>query len=654
VEVELTDDGTPCRVSGTLQDITERKQAELLEADRNSILQMIIQDEPLPNILNRLLQVIERQRPEAVGALALIQDDQIKVSAAPRLPQPLAQAMDGLPIGVEAGSCGLAAYLGQTVVTVDISTDPYWLKCRDAALASGIQAACSVPIFSGKGRVLGTIALYHRRPHQPSEEDLRLIEKLAQLAAVAIEQRHLSELLMHQAQHDALTGLLNRRAMSQYLSRSLSQTARYGLNGAILLIDLDRFKRINDSLGHQVGDLLLNQVADRLKGCTRKSDTLGRIGGDEFVLVMSAISSQRDAVKAAERILEHINKPFQVQGHQLHIGASIGISLYPHDGSDAAVIQRNADIAMYVAKNDGGNRFHFFNEEMNVAAIQRLEIENDLRKGIERGEFVLHYQPQYNLQTGRLIALEALIRWNHPEYGRIPPNKFIPVAEESRLIIPIGAWVIREACRQNAAWQAQGYPPVRVAVNVSAVQFTETDFAQTVANALKESGLAPEWLEIEITETVILKDKEVVHLNLAKLKEMGLITTIDDFGTGYSSITYLRQMPLDCLKIDRSFIREMVGDDASAQRTQTLVRAFVALAHNLNLNLVAEGIESIDQCGFLSEVGCAMGQGFLFSAPVPPDEIKTLLKEGKREPCPGIPEGSGRAKDNQEGVQGVR
>jgi EAL domain-containing protein (putative c-di-GMP-specific phosphodiesterase class I) len=278
-----------------------------------------------------------------------------------------------------------------------------------------------------------------------------------------------------------------------------------------------------------------------------------------------------------------------------------------------------------VAKNDGGNRYQLYSEQMNIAVIERLETENNLRKAIEANQFELHYQPQFNLADGKLTALEALIRWNHPELGRIPPDKFIPVAEESRLIIPIGEWVIREACRQNAEWQRQGHPPVRVAVNVSSVQIIEDDFSDIVQRILEERGLDPKWLEVEITESVLLKDRDVVRRNLGRLKGAGIATTIDDFGTGYSSITYLRQMPLDCLKIDRSFIRDMVGDDPAALRNQALVKAFISLAQNLNLTVVAEGVETPGQHQFLMQLGCEIGQGFLFSAPAPAEEIAPIL-----------------------------
>ncbi|MCU0588799.1 MAG: EAL domain-containing protein [Syntrophobacteraceae bacterium] len=636
IEVEVNECGDVFRLYGTVQDITERKRGELFEADRNRILQSIVQSQPLPSVLDDLVKVLECQCPSALGCVCMVQDGQIKVMAAPGLSEPFAQALDSLRVGPESGCCGAAAYLGQAVTAPDISRGSFWNNCLDSVTAEGVHASLSVPIQSGKGRVLGTVSLFYRFPHKSIGDDLPIVERMAQLAAVAIEQCHLSELLVHQAKHDSLTGLLNRSALAQLMGYRLNGHAGNGGKSALLLIDLDRFKRINDSLGHQIGDQLLCQVGERLKTCIRKNDLLGRIGGDEFLLVLAPMRLTADAEKAARRILKALTEPFHVQGHQLYIGASVGISIHPDDGTDPSILQKNADISMYVAKNEGGNGFKFFSPEMNASVVERLHIENDLRKAVERGEFELHYQPQYDLQTGKIAALEALIRWNHPEAGRVPPDRFIHVAEETNLIIPIGTWVIREACRQSARWKAQGYGPVRIAVNVSAVQFTQPDFAEIVECALTQNQLDPKLLEIEITETVIMKDKEEVRKNLGKLKHLGVMTTIDDFGTGYSSITYLRQMPLDCLKIDRSFIKELVGEEAASLRTKNLVRAFVSLAKNLNLKLVAEGIENTDQCKFVSALGCEMGQGFLFSAPLPADEIAPFLEEGQVYLCKSL------------------
>ncbi|MGD9503420.1 MAG: EAL domain-containing protein [Syntrophobacteraceae bacterium] len=630
VEAHIDGAGNITRIFGALQDITERKMAELLELERNRILRMVVQESPIGEILASIVSVLEEQRPGALAAICLVQDEELQVAASGKLPKNFEAVMNGTPVGAEGGAGGLAAYLGQFVVTENIAESNLKEEFKQAAEDHEIRASLSAPIFSGKGRMLGVISLYYGKPHKASDDELRLVEKMGQLAALAIDQRSMAELLTHQAQHDALTGLLNRTALANHLKRYMSQAVKRGSKGAVLLIDLDRFKRVNDSMGHATGDLLLTHVSERLRGCIRKSDLLGRIGGDEFVIALLDIQDAEEAMSTAKRILSRVSEPFKISGNRIHIGASIGICHFPDNITDSGSLIKNADIAMYVAKNEGGNRAHVYTEQMNAAVIGRLEMENGLRKAIEAGEFELHYQPQYDLMEGEMVAIEALIRWNHPRCGRISPDKFIPIAEESRLIIPIGEWVMREACRQNAAWQKEGFRPLRVAVNVSAVQIAQEDFAEMVEKALNESGLSPQCLEVEITETVLLLDRDIVRRNLARLKEMGVTAAIDDFGTGYSSITYLRNMPLDCLKIDQSFIHEASAEEeATALRNQTLIKAFVQLARNLNLHLVAEGVETPGQRRFLKDIGCEIGQGFLFSAPAPAREMESILAQLK-------------------------
>lgn len=514
----------------------------------------------------------------------------------------------------------------QAVTAENIETSALWENKRKEALTHGLLSSAAVPVFSGTGQVLGTVAVMHRDTYHTTTADLELMERVSNLLALAIEQDHLSRELLYQAQHDPLTGLVNRGALTQWMSQTLKRFNRKMSLGAYMLIDLDRFKHINDSLGHHIGDLMLQQVAKRLRQCLRESDLLSRIGGDEFVLVLTEMNDEEDAVRAASRILEAFKVPFKIEGNMLPIEASIGITLFPQDAKDGTVLHKNADIAMYVAKNQGGSRFHFFDSKMHEAVMQRLYIENDLRKALERGEFELQYQPQLDLASNELIVMEALIRWNHPERGVIPPKLFISVAEESRLIIPIGRWVLNEACRQNKQWQQQGYTPVRIAVNVSAVQFTETDFAGVVREVLDETALEPCWLEVEITETVVLKNMDKAYENLQKLKELGVKTVLDDFGTGYSSITYLREMPLDGIKIDQSFIRDMnMTATTNGCKNTNFLKAFATLAHNLRLPIVAEGIETINQKQLLKSFGYDIGQGFLFSVPLPASEAVGLL-----------------------------
>ena len=628
IDAETESDGTVLRLTGIAQDITERKLAELLESDQNQILQRIARKEPLEKIFNKIAGLLERQWPRSAGVLSRVEEGGVQGIFAPGLPDGYLQAMRHTSLSTENGTCAAAAALGQPAMATDVATSTFWRALRGTALDNGIRSSVAVPIFSGTGQVLGTVGLMRRHVRQTTSAELGLLKRIANLAALAMEQHHLAQRLVYQAQHDPLTGLTNRAALNSWFAQILKQISRMPAPGAYMLLDLNRFKQVNDSMGHPLGDHLLQAVADRLRESVRDSDILSRVGGDEFVLVMPEIQDENDAVRAAGRILEAFKVPFAVDSRNLQMDVSIGITLFPQDGSDPTELHRNADIAMYVAKNKGGSRFHLFDAEMQEAVVQRLQMENDLRKAMERNEFELHYQPQLDLVSNRLVVLEALIRWNHPQRGRIPAERFISVAEESRLIIPIGRWVLAEACRQSMAWQAEGLPPIRVAVNASAVQFSETDFAEIVQEILAQTGLDPCLLEIEITETVVLKDLEKACSNLQRLKDMGVTTTLDDFGTGYSSITYLRRMPLDCLKIDKSFIRDLeIVPGRKDCRNTNFVQAFATLARNLNLHLVAEGIETEAQSRVLKELGYTIGQGFLFSVPLSASGAGQLMEK---------------------------
>ncbi len=458
-----------------------------------------------------------------------------------------------------------------------------------------------------------------------------MIGKASRLAAIAIEQRQLTEKLAHQAQHDALTGLPNRALFEDRLNRALAQGRAQGWNVSVLFIDLDRFKQINDTLGHAVGDALLQQAARRLEGCLRRTDMLARMGGDEFTVVLTELRDAQYAHKVAQKLLDALKAPFYVGSYELFVTASIGISSFPRDGRDAATLQRNADSAMYRAKNLGRNNFQAFLPEIGAGALESLEIENALRRALEHDEFQLRYQKQVDLD-GRLAGLEALLVWNHAKLGPISPAQFIPVAEESGLIVPIGGWVVREACRQRAEWQRR-FPQVRakVAVNVSVVQFTKKGFVESVDLALKETGLDPALLELELTESVVVRDVQESVRQMQRLRSIGVSLAIDDFGTGYSSLSYLRMLPLDTLKIDRSFLREVDSDP----NTMPLVRAIVALAHSLKLSVTAEGVETPWQLEALRGVGCDQVRGYLIGEPIGPDAVESLLAESKDHGAPG-------------------
>jgi len=390
---------------------------------------------------------------------------------------------------------------------------------------------------------------------------------------------------------------------------------------ALLFLDVDRFKLINDSLGHSVGDLLLQEVADRLKKWGRAQDTVARIGGDEFLIALTTVKDIPDAAIAAERIMDVMNSEFVIQDRAFSVNCSIGISIFPEHGADAETLIKNADAAMYCAKEAGRNTFRFFTDEMNAQATERLTLEHSLRSALDRRELFLLYQPQMDVTTGKIIGFEALLRWQHPELGLVPPDRFIRIAENSGLIVPIGEWALRTACQQARKWQENGLPLVPVAVNVSALQFRQEGFRELIQRVLRDTGLAAEYLQLELTESLLLSNVDLTFPVLQHLKEMGIELVIDDFGTGYSSLSYLRQFPVNKLKIDRSFVKHLrVNPDDAA-----ITAAIISLAKNLNLRVVAEGVESEEQMSFLRQHYCDEIQGYYFSRPLPADEAARRL-----------------------------
>ncbi|HJV46322.1 MAG TPA: EAL domain-containing protein [Bacillota bacterium] len=420
---------------------------------------------------------------------------------------------------------------------------------------------------------------------------------------------------------DPLTNLPNRRCFHHCLEKGLVQASNDNQVFSVLYIDLDRFKLINDTLGHSYGDILLKQVADRLQSCLSDEDVLARIGGDEFLCLLKGTGKRNDAEKVAKTILEALAAPFFLHEEDYYITASIGISLYPYDGDDVETLVSSADSAMYRAKKKGRNQFEWAKAEVHAGSYEQLALENNLRKALQREELLLYYQPQVDLNSNQIVGLEALLRWEHPEFGIISPADFIPIAEESGLILPIGEWVIRTACLQNKKWQQEGYKPVRVAINLSARHFLQRNLPAKIAAILEETGLSADLLELEITETVLMQDYQMASDILKQLKDMGIHLSIDDFGTGYSSLSYLTELPVDALKIDRSFIKDMENNSSS----KAVTYAIISLAHHLNLKVVAEGVETEAQLSYMKEKQCDMMQGFLFSKPIPPHELTRLL-----------------------------
>jgi diguanylate cyclase (GGDEF)-like protein len=417
--------------------------------------------------------------------------------------------------------------------------------------------------------------------------------------------------------------LPNRFWFHHALNVELKAARRYSRHLAVLFVDLDRFKVINDSLGHDAGDELLRQMAKRLTACLRASDVVARLGGDEFVIMLREVENHEQATAAARKVLAAVLEPVVLVGQSCRVSASVGVSMYPEDGADEQTLMKHADSAMYMAKEDGKNGFRFFAADIEQRSIERLTLETHLRDALARGELSLHYQPRVNLASGAITGVEALLRWNHPELGSVSPARFIPIAEQSTLIVAIGAWVLETACMQNMAWQRAGLPPARMAVNISPRQFAEEDLLQRIERALQLSGMEPHWLELEITEGMVMQDPKRVAKVLGQLRDLGVRVSLDDFGTGYSSMAQIKRFPLSTLKIDRSFVRDLANDRAD----RAIVEAIIALGRALSLEVVAEGVETAEQLAFLREHRCDEMQGYYFSRPVPAAEMARLLQD---------------------------
>jgi diguanylate cyclase (GGDEF)-like protein len=507
---------------------------------------------------------------------------------------------------------------GETLAAGERAARRTWFAPLAAAhdIADGIDT----PIMCGE-RMFGVLGVYATGTRRFGADDASFLHGVANILATAVDRHEARNRLTWLAQYDPLTNLPNRRRLAQCLEDAIARAGRDGDRAAVMFIDLDRFKNVNDMLGHGVGDQLLVQAAKRLRACARDEDVVARLGGDEFAVVLPAVEDDGIAAAIAGRVIDALAQPFYLAGQPLFVSASVGIATYPENGRDAETLLKNADTAMYGAKNGGRNNYQFYVAEMHENAAQRLQTETQLRLALERGEFLLHYQPKLDLATGAISGFEALLRWHHPQRGLVPPLEFIDILEDTGLILPVGEWVIGEACRQLKAWQTQGVGVAPVALNLSARQLQQADLAGAVERIVHGAGVDPALLEFELTESMLMADPEGAVEILTRIKALGMRLSVDDFGTGYSSLAYLKRFPLDALKIDRTFVRDLPDDPDDAAITKAVIR----LAHSLNLKVVAEGVENIAQLRELELYDCDEIQGYYVSRPLPAHDCAALL-----------------------------
>jgi diguanylate cyclase (GGDEF)-like protein len=491
-------------------------------------------------------------------------------------------------------------------ISISIPLAPLW-SANHGTIAAYVLGHGLLWFLGLGGIALGAGSLRGQTRRRETAED-SLLEKETHLAFLA--------------NHDTLTGLPNRHLLHDRLDQAIARAQRSQRRIAILLIELDRFKTINDSLGHSVGDRVLCEITERLLGTVRKSDTFARLGGDEFLLLINDVGQVASIVTMAQRLLLDIDQPIRIDSFRVQVTASLGVCLFPDDALDTEGLLKCADVAMYRAKEMGRNNYQFYTPDMNARAHEFLEMENDLRRALDEDQFLLHYQPQVDMVTGQLMGVEALLRWQHPQKGVIPPGDFIPLAEQTGLIIPIGAWVLRTACAQSRAWQEAGHPPITMAVNISMRQFLRSDLVAEITRTLESTGLAPQLLEVEITESMLMSNFDNSLATLQELSAMEIRIAIDDFGSGFSSLSHLKHFPLNRLKIDRSFVRD-IGDDP---QSRAIAGSIVSLAWNLGLDPIAEGVETDEQRDILCELGCRQAQGFLFARPLTAADLSDFLR----------------------------
>ena len=602
-----------------LTDITLTKMHEVLQ---KRVLEGMVNELPLPDLMMLVCKEVERIAPEVTASILAVDDAGcLRPLAAPGLAPEICAQLDGVAIGPSTGSCGTAAFRGQPVLVTDIATDPLWANYRELFASTGFKACWSSPIIDHRGKVIGTFAFYFRENRGPDALHKRLVEVGLHLCALAIERAAAAARIHQLAFFDALTGLPNRSMLRSSAGRALENLHQDNRPGALLFINLDRFKQVNDTLGHAAGDALLCEVATRLTQALRARDLIGRLSGDEFALLLSECATG-DAIHAAQRILDDLARPMRLPGHEYMAQASVGIAMYPEDGATIDTLLRHADQAMNQAKSEQRHSLQLFSPEMNRRAQERARLERDLRHALAEGSLTLHYQPQVLSTSPRTLhGVEALARWNHPERGVVPPSEFIPVAEEAGLIHELTLWVLQEACSQLNRWRAAGKSVPTVAVNLSGRSFHYPEFAQQISDTLQRHHLHPGDLMLEITESVMMDARPETRANIAALHSRGFKLSLDDFGTGYSSLSYLHRLPIAELKLDMAFVRDLT----TSPTARALTVSVLSIAHSLEMVVVAEGVETPGQQQWLQAHGCPVMQGYLFGYPMPASDIDAWL-----------------------------
>ncbi len=611
------------RTAALEAEVKERQRAESLNRGRNHVLECVARNEPIVAILQVLADTLAEYRSTWACVVHTLDSGLLKLTASSGLSGKVKEHLRSIATDYAGAPESVALASGKPYLIEDLgAVRQTW---SELLRANGLLSVWSAPFFAPGGGALGTVTLYTLLQWNPTATDVEMLETARNMAALVLERSRMQEQLVEHAYHDSLTGLPNRRLGRDRLLTAISRAERAGRPMAVLWIDLDKFKQVNDQYGHPAGDAVLQKAAQRLTGRLRSSDTLARMGGDEFMAVLDEIEGREEAEKIACDLLEILTRPMRIGELELRLTASIGVSLYPVDGKTVDSLAQHADQAMYAAKF-GCCGVLPFSAEMDREPAQRRELETELAQALETGGFTLAYQP-ICLPDGSLKGFEALLRFESPRLGKVPPSEFIRVAEETRLIIPLGEWVLKEVCRQSREWQSAGLPPVSIAVNISALQFGQDGFADTVAQILLESGVAGESLFLELTESIVMNDFSETAQQMNRLKRLGVRIAIDDFGTGYSSLSYLHRLPIDELKIDRSFIENLHEKEG----TRPIVEAILSLARTLGLGVVAEGVETAEQLNTLRQCGCGVIQGYFFSRPVGHSSAAALLRRGRLE-----------------------